>query len=378
MSAGAATRRRRACTVAALAALLLVLTGCAQLTDISQRSLIFGLGLDDGPEPGMVTLSAQAMHPNLGGAGGGSTTGGGGGGGSGGGSTGFRTLAVHGQTFSKALSQLQAETDRQIFLGQVAVVFLGAPLARAGVLHDMATLLRSPQIPENMQVAVVEGRAVSFLRSGTTRQGSWQVLRFLQQPRTGQAVLANSFWHFMSQSLDLATATYAPAFVPNPAGEGFRFVGTAVLVGGRLVDTLSPSETDALSWVIHHGPFGGASVGSRGEEIHIAVLGVRATWDLSEPTLPVLRVIATGQVTASPGTSLADRPSQMTQLLQQAMTVQLEGLLHRLRADGADLFGIGEVLRERGALPPGPWPAGFKTLHFAVSVRLHLITGKIR
>ncbi len=375
MSAAAARRGRRARALAALAALLILLTGCAQLTDISQRSLIFGLGVDDGPQPGMVTLAAQAMHPApSGGGGGGSTSGGGG---AGGGAE-WRTVAAHGQTLSAALSQLQAETDRQVFLGQVAVLFLGTPLARAGVLHDMDVLLRSPEVPENMLVAVVEGQAVSFLQSGTKRQAAWQVLRFLHQPRVGQAVLANPFWHFMSQSLDLATATYAPAFVPNPAGEGFRFVGTAVLVGGRLVDTLSPTATDALSWVIQHGQFGDVSVGSRGEEIHIAILGVRAAWDLSEPTLPVLRVTATGQVTASPGTSLADRPRQMTQLLEQAMTAQLEGLLERLRADGADLFGIGEGLRERGSLPPGPWTANFKTLHFAVSVRLHLVAGKIR
>lgn len=120
------------------------------------------------------------------------------------------------------------------------------------------------------------------------------------------------------------------------------------------------------------------TLGSDGDEFHVAIHRIRARWDVSDPTAPRLQVAATGEVTASPGRSLADRPSGMRQAVAQEMSAEIEAVLSRLQGDGADLVGIGERLRERGTLPPGPWPRAFARLRFTVSVQVHLVPGKMR
>lgn len=237
MEPSKATRGRRL-LLGVLLAVLVGLAGCARLTDIHDRSLIFGLGIDEGPQHGMITLSAQAMHPKEGGSAGGAGAAGGAGGG---GSSGdWKTLVTSGSTLSGALGHLQAETDRQVFLGQLGIVFVGTSLARQGALHDLEALVRSPQVAENLPLAVVEGRADAFLQAGTGEQVAWRARNFVTKPFTGLSVLPNPLWHFMSQSLDLAGASYAPLFAAAPESEGLRFVGTAVFLEGRMVDTLPP------------------------------------------------------------------------------------------------------------------------------------------
>ena len=372
-----ASARRPLRWALALALLLaLSLTGCAQLTDIHDRSLIFGLGLDEGPAHGTVTVSAQAMHPSEGGGtpGGGGTTGGGGGAAS----SGWKTLVASGSTLSGALGQLQAETDREVFLGQLAILFIGEGLARQGALHDLDAMVRSPQVPENLPIVVAEGRAAAFLQAGTKQQVAWRVRSFVTKPRAGLAVLPNPLWHFVTQSLDLGRASYAPVFAGNPGGEALRLVGTGIFVAGRMVDVLPTKESTALAWMISRTNLGGVTLGSDGNEFHVAIHNVRARWNVSEPTSPLLQLNATGEVTASPGGTLASRPQAMQKEVAHEMEVQLLDVLHRLQADGADLLQIGERLRERGSLPPGPWSSHFADLRFRVRVKVHLVPGKVR
>lgn len=377
MSAGPA-RRPPAALMSLLLCAALALAGCAQLTDIHDRSLIFGLGLDEGPAHGTVTLSAQAMHPQPGGGGGGGGGGSGGGGGGGGGSGEWKTLTASGQTLSAALGHLQAQTDRQVFLGQLGIVILGSSLARQGTLHNVDALVRSPQVAETTPITVVDGAASQFLQEGDREQVAWRVRSFVTKPRLGVSVLSNPLWHFMTQSLDLAGATYAPLFAGNRSGEGLRFLGTAVFLRGRMVDTLGLRETSALAWMVKREGFGGVTIGSDGNEFHVELHNVRAHWDVSDPSAPHLYVSASGEVTASPGQTLADRPKGMRQQVASEMARELSETLLRLQADGTDLVGIGERLRERGTLPSGPWPQRFSQLHLTVAVRVHLVPGKVR
>ena len=368
---------RRRTTILVLGVLLVVgaLSGCAQLTDIHDRSLIFGLGIDQGPQRGMITLSAQALHPPEGGTGGGTATSGGGGGGKGGE---WKTLVSSGSTVSQALGRLQAQSSRQVFLGQLGIAFLSASLARQGVLHQLDFLVRSPQVTENLPITVVEGRADAFLQGGTQQQVAWRVRAFVTRARANLAVLPNPLWHFMAQSFDLAGATYAPVFTAAPGAEGLRYVGTAVFLQGRMVDTLSPEESAALAWLIKREGFGGITLGNGGNEFDVALHGIRAKWNVRDPSAPRLSLSAIGEVTASPGRSLADRPSGMRQLVAHEMAAEIADVLQRLQGDKADLLGIGERLREQGSLPPGPWPTNFARLRFTVSVQVLLIPGKVR
>lgn len=283
-----------------------------------------------------------------------------------------------GSTVSEALGHLQMESSRQVFLGQLGIAFLGTSLARAGVLHALDALLRSPQVAENLPIAVVEGRADAFLQGGTQQPVAWRVRSFVTTPRAYLSALPNPLWHFMAQSLDLAGAAYAPVFATAPGAEGLRYVGTAVFLQGRMVDTLSPKESTALAWLIKREGFGGVTIGTDGNEFHVALRGIRAKWNVSNPSRPRLSVSATGEVTASPGRSLADRPSGMRQLVAREMTTEIADVLHRLQGDDADLLGIGERLRENEHRPPGPWSMNFARLSFTVSVQVILVPGKVR
>ena len=375
MTPKAARGGARGTLLALLVAASVGLAGCAQLTDIHDRSLIFGLGIDEGAHSGLIALSAQALHPPEAGSEGAGGAGGGAGGGKGGQ---WRTLVASGPTLAGALGQLQAETDRRVFLGQLGVVFIGTSLARRGIVHDLGALVRSTQVPETLAVAVTEGRAAPFLRQGTSQQVAWMARKFLTTPRAGAAVLPNPLWHFMAQSLGMARATYAPLFAAAPEGLGLRFVGTAVFLDGRMVDALSPEQSTALAWLTKREGFGGVTVGTPPDEFHVAIHRVRARWDLSTPASPRLHVAATGEVTAAPRRSPTGGQAAMQRAAGGEMAAQLRTVLSRLQVDGADLVGIGERLRERGALPTGAWPGNFAKLRFTVSVQVHLVALKVR
>ncbi len=220
------------------------------------------------------------------------------------------------------------------------------------------------------------GRAC--LQGGTQQQVAWRVRSFVTTSRAHLAILPNPLWHFMAQSLDLEGSTYAPVFAAAPGGEGLRYIGAAVFLQGRMVDTLSPKESTALAWLIKREGFGGITVGTDGNEFHVALHGIRTKWNVSAPSRPRRSVSATGQITASAGRSLASRPSEMRQLVAREMTTEIADGLHGLQSDHAGLLGIGERLRERQHLPPGPWSLNFARLRFAVSVRVLLVPGKVR
>ncbi len=325
----------------------------------------------------MVTVSAQAIHPQEGGGSGGGGTAGGGGGGEH--STMWKTLTAQGATLSGALSALQAKTDREVFLGQVALIVLGTALARQGTLRDLDTLVRSPEVAEIVPLVVAQGRATTLLQQGTSQQVAWRLRTFVTKPRANLAVLENPLWHFLAQSYGLGRASYAPLFAPAAGGgEGFRYLGTALFIAGRLRDTLPPQTSAALAWIIRRNDFGGVVAGGAEQQFHVAVRAVRAHWNLADPRSPLLTLAVTGDVTAARDETLVSQPRQMKALVARQMEAEVAALVRRLQADHADVLGLGERLRQRGALPRGPWPAAFARLRVRVRVRVRLEPGKVR
>lgn len=360
-----------------VAVALVVTTGCAQLTDIHDRPLTLGLGLDAGPMPGDITVTTQGLHPAAvgqgGGGGGGSPAGGGGGG-----SVKWTDISASGRTLGAALAHLQQNTDRQLYLGQVAVILFGTSLAKKGTLHDLETVFRAPEVAETVQIAVVQGEASGFLEKGLKEQASQRVATFLRVPHPYQAVLANPLWHFTAQSLALGAATYAPMFAPVKDKEGMKYVGTAIFVHGRMVDELSPQESAALSWLLKRGGLGTVSLGTGADEMTLSLRTAGVIWNLRDATHPHITLHVRGEVVSSPGRSWSDQPATIRKDVSHEMTTELEAVLTKLQADQADLLGVGERLRERGALPPGPWGPHFAQLHFSVSVHLRLVPVKVR
>ncbi len=169
--------KRRGKALKCLCILLLIipgLTGCWDRTELEERGIILGLGIDtvppeaakhedqitetnrkDGfPPPGkeMIKLTAQIAVPGrvpLGpGQGGGSQ------GGGGGGQKPVWVIQVMGHTLDDAIQNLQQQVSQELYLGHLRVVIVSEQLAKRGLKKTLALLMRDPEIRKSSYLLV--------------------------------------------------------------------------------------------------------------------------------------------------------------------------------------------------------------------------------
>lgn len=356
--------------------LSLAAAGCEQLNDQGQRVALDALGIDAGPQPGSVTVSGQFLrapiaHMNTGG----------GSGGGGGGATGasWKTVSGSGPSVPAALGEVQRSVALALNLGQVGAVLVGDTLARRGILPELESLLRNPDVGEITQVTVATDSAQELLTKGETDEVGIRLREFPElRDGTRVGVLANPLWHFLSQSLGVEGASYAPVFAPDPGGYGLRYAGTGLFRSGALVDVLDPTSAQPLVWMIRRTQYGNTSVSVGGRQFSLEVRRCVMRLDLTEPERPVVRLFMRVRVAAASGGLLPTEGTGLEDQLAPVFAARALTVIDRLQADGTDVLGVGERLRERGELPAGPWSRNFPKLQVSVSVRVQAELGKAR
>lgn len=172
--------KRRGKALKCLCILLLIipgLTGCWDRTELEERGIILGLGIDtvppeaakhedqitetnrkDGfPPPGeeMIKVNAQIAVPGrvpLGpGQGGGSQ--------GGGGQKPVWVIQVMGHTLDDAIQNLQQQVSQELYLGHLRVVIVSEQLAKRGLKKTLDLLMRDPEIRKSSYLLVSRSSA---------------------------------------------------------------------------------------------------------------------------------------------------------------------------------------------------------------------------
>lgn len=330
------------------------LAGCWDRLEIEDRATVVAVGLDPTGLRGL-HLSAQIAIPGQ------IPLGPGGGAIGGDGITSPRQTvfvdASDGPTVDQALASLQHTLNNELFLGHVRIVFVNETLARRG-LHDVIDFFhRSAAIRRTSWLVVTPGRAADAT-DASPAFSSVPGLFFtdMMEHYVNMGVLPPIFLGtFLVTSADQGQDAILPYLWVQ--GQGTRLLGAAVFRGERMVDTLSTEALQAVEDVI--GPRKGGQVlmvpvaGAPGSRARLRVIDrqahLRPGLAGGAPRVWV-DVRLEANVEEEVGVQRLERPLEMEAVGQAAGTMVRDDILRAIRrtqADGADVFGLGELFRAR-------------------------------
>lgn len=374
-------RRHRAVLCLLMAAVLLLLAGCADLTDLDRKAIVLGLGLDVGPAPGTVQVTLQYAIPGSTGGGGGGTPGGGGG------PSGISirniTVTATGADVTDALRRLRAETDRFVYFGNLVVIVLGRDLAARGVTAPLDYLLRDGSVMESTQVVVAQGSAVDLLASRSTVAGQGVALPlyyFLTNAeRTAYPTAPNVLWRFFSLLDGTGRGTYAPLLAPSKQGLPFDNVGIALIRQGRTAAELTGYRAAVADWLLKSGGYPDAIVRLAGspEPDALRLTRRRLSIRVLGPDAVSIRLGFRAVIQEAPGLLIDGRDiAALDHDASVQMRYQVRQVLNEMQAAGTDALGISDnVLARYPALASEAWPRLFSRLRIDLSVQVSLHEG---
>ncbi|MDA8147064.1 MAG: hypothetical protein M0Z27_13530 [Thermaerobacter sp.] len=360
---------RAGCLAVVLAGMLLLVSGCWDMTAVDDRNMVAMLALNR--RAGEWTVRAQVLLPRYFAGAPGTTAGGG----NGGRTPPFTVLSGRGGTFLAAMQSMEDRSNRLFDYSLLKVVVLGRGLVREG-LRRVDPLLRDVKLPPMAYVGVaregtdriLEAQAVTeslpshYLYTLFSRQGN----------RTG-AAMGVMLWQFMRHRFGDGDA-FAPGLTVGR--HGLRVDGLALFRGGRFAGWLDPRETATFDLVRRGYPH--YQVSAQGPPtVSLRVIGGRATYGVrlrrGEPRLWV-RVGLRGNL-AEAGRSVrtvaqADRAQS---LLASALRLRVRRLVARLQKLDTDPIGFREKLREQEPHSPflREWGRIYPKLDVSVRVRVN-------
>lgn len=232
--------------VALLIVFLLILTGCWDMKDIEQRSIVLGVGIDSAPEaPEKYRMTVEL--PIIGGTGA-SAAGGEGGGGESGGNGASVVTSTLGNNVGDLFTQFEKRFWRRMFTGHIKVLVLGEDLAKEGI-HDFIDYFhRDPIIDRRFQLVIAQGDARSVFDTTNPREPIAAVylnLLLELQSQSARAITQN-----FQQSLIRLDQT-GSTILPRVRGNEEELVvgGAAVIKQHRFVGWLDEQETRAVQFL---------------------------------------------------------------------------------------------------------------------------------
>ncbi|AFC31276.1 spore germination protein KC [Paenibacillus mucilaginosus 3016] len=237
----------------ALVGLLLGLAGCWDRTEVNDMAFTMAMSIDKAGDRA-VEVSVQIFIPRSSGGGGG---GGGGGEMQSGQHAGGATLvrSAVGKSIGEALSKLQEQVPRFLFLGHNEVYVIGEEAARDGITDHVDFLARAPQSRKRAYVFISRGKGKEMLKTQSPlERSSAEVVREMAAIRTGLSMTVKDMEVQLSgQSDSLAV----PLLEREPSGNsgkskegGIHYIrGLAVIKKGKMVGTMDDTLARGVLWV---------------------------------------------------------------------------------------------------------------------------------
>lgn len=332
-------------TVGLWGAILLILlcAGCFGSRDLDQRAFMVAIAFDEA-ENGQdgFTITAQfpvpaKMQPEAGGEG-----------------KTFETLKITSNTVAEALTQLQREVDRDIFIGHTRILLFGEELARTqGIEVVLDYFKRDFRMQRVAQLAVVQGNAGEMLDIEPPLEQSASA--FIFNVLSEQAGSSLDIHTDLGKYLVIEADEGIEPVLPRVFKKGNIVVsgGAAVFRNGRMVGWLTPRETRGYSILVNEfnrGRYIVPSPGRPGERISVRVRKASSNHRvvLQGEQLQILSKIQGGYETIeftgpqSPNERLVD-PLQTT--VSRIVNNEARAALERAQELNADIIGYGRWVR---------------------------------
>lgn len=345
----------------------LLLSSCVDMVDANRDVLVYGLGLDAGPE-GEVVVTLHFLSPS-GAAGGGTPVG----------SMGTDasssvtplTLSASGQTFTQAVERLRFQVPGRIYMGDVRAIFFGEGLTRQGLKDVMDALLREPFTMNSAYVLFTRGDASRFLAMGPNGTSAVLAALGIFDGDSAGTVLLHpiTLWQLFNAVWTDYWVDWGPWVTASP--QEAQVIGHVILRDGRWQAAVPTGEEATLLRSIR--PGGPAQMTLPLAE---GLASFRFTPLTTKARLKGSRV----EVTVAGRASLVEwkggpQPpvSELQRRLNEAVKERTDAFLRRMyREEKIDVLNVAETMRTQS--PGGKLPADFlqrlEELSFQVVTRI--------
>ncbi len=356
-------------------------SGCWNYHELDELSIVSGVGIDKGQQPGTVQLTMQIIKP-------GEVKSGGGGGSPGGGAEGSQGAPVvvkssSGKTVFEAIRNFLADTNRKLYFPHNQVIIIGKEQARQGVRPILDLFIRDQEPRPTVWILVADGKASDVLKvPGQLEKISAVEISDLEKAQSAlsENVTVN-LQDFVSRLMSKTTAPIAAIIKTDDRNQPKRnrLTGTAVFKKDRLVGKLDGRQTRGLLWILGKVKSGIISIrvpdGEAGMEIIRSSSQIRPVVKNGHVKMQVF-VREDGNLGCQMTPVDLTKPEMLKSLARRKATVirnEIQAALTEAKALKADIFGFGEAIHRSNpkewAKIKGKWDQLFPELQVEIDVR---------
>jgi spore germination protein len=319
---------------------LLMVTGCAQKRIIDDLALINAIGFDLSKED-KEQLKVSATFPII----------------TKDGKYDRKTLIVEGKSSKSAREKLKHKTNMQLENGQLRVTLFGTELAKQGLLPQIDTFVRDPNIGSRVLLALGKPEASGILTLEIENEG--QNATFLEQAITKLNSESKSInydiFQFLRDLYDDGVDPILPAYKVEE--DDLKYDGVGLFQGDKLIDYLNPTDAKLLFLFrkkITHGELEQEIELEEGKKKQIMLSFVQTKHHIDVNSIAKDNLVATinidiiGDVLEYTGEEdLSDPKIQMKaeKLISKQLNSKGNELLLQLQEMQVDPIGIGQHIR---------------------------------
>lgn len=245
-----ATRwRRRGVALMAVVSLAIMLAGCWDSRPVDARDLVLAMGVSPGPHHG-VTVSLAIPTPT--GLVSGTSASGGGGSGGGGSKPPTYVLTGSGPDMGAAIAMAQADTNRDIYLGQTQIVLFSHRLSAQQFGSAISWLARLGPFDKTAFAAISEAPVATTLayQPVSTRLGPMYFLTLFTCTACQTVALRRTVWSLEMRTVTPGLSIWLPAV--DAVGPNFVVRRIVAFHGDTPIVQLTPTETLAMGYLLAH------------------------------------------------------------------------------------------------------------------------------
>lgn len=370
---------------------LLSCYGCWDQSEIKERSMVIGFGIDQVPGPEPLELTIQLVSSRALQSKGQSDSG------AASGKSGLQNDSViiktsRGKTFAAAIRNFNQTSPRQISFFHNQVIVFGKNLAQSGVSAVLDTIVRDPQFRSTNWIftAPIQAQEVMKAQTGIGSYPAKDLSQMMNKLTKAAFVLPVNRNDFIIQMKSEGRAAVAPLLELEPAPQQdapprFKIDKMALFHNYRLVNYLTPAQTQALLW------FGNGSKatevifpfrtgkGSKPVSIEILSGDTFAETRIDRGRI-FLSFTCTGRGILQESEDLQNNPRTIARLenqVEQRLKKQAEELIHYAQTMKIDFLGFGRTIHsfhpEEWRRTGENWDSYFPRVQTRVKFRINLI-----
>lgn len=331
--------------------LIPLLGGCWDLRELDSLALVFGMGLDLGPQGDGYRLTFEIVRARQI-----QTPGPGGSGGGGGQRNPYWLLQATGPTVFEAVRNATLQSSRRLFLSHTQVFIIGEELAKSGISPTIDFIVRvnEPRIVKWLLLTADEPEQIFAAEPGLEQITALAIADLIQNYGITSKIKPVRVVDYLETRMHKTSANTLPIIrIKETTGKKELIIDrTGVIKGDKLVGYLDPKETRGLLWVQDEVDGGVVTVDAPGGEgkatMELFNADTKLTVEGNEHGIQVRIEVKVrsglGAQTTSVDLSTTNQIERLEKRQAEVIREEIGAALTKARDLKADIFGFGEYL----------------------------------